>query len=221
MSLRSAPSAPPPKKSAEPVKSEPVIPVTAGPNTLREVFQKADVLLHVVDARDPAAGISEALFKEVTGKDVLLLVNKIGMFFVLSALCIETNCTSLPDTVPRESLEQWLSHLRLTYNALPFRVAEAFLSSKPNPPPASKTSKKTSPKMDNALGSDAVWQQLSIFKAKKSGEELVVALTGVTNASFLDQLCLKPPLIVSPRPVWQIGGRQFSCTRRPVTRVRS
>lgn len=89
MSLRSAPSAPSPKKIAEPVISEPVIPVTAGPNTLREVLQKADVLLHVVDARDPAAGISEALFKEATGKDVLLLVNKIGTFFVLSALRIE------------------------------------------------------------------------------------------------------------------------------------
>jgi len=89
MSLRPAPSAPSPQKIAEPVKSEPVIPVMAGPNTLREVFQKADVLLHVVDARDPAAGISEVLFREATGKDVLLLVNKIGRFFALSALCIE------------------------------------------------------------------------------------------------------------------------------------
>jgi hypothetical protein len=35
-----------------------------------------------VDARDPVAGISEALFKEATGKDILLLVNKIGRFFV-------------------------------------------------------------------------------------------------------------------------------------------
>ncbi|KAJ8580643.1 P-loop containing nucleoside triphosphate hydrolase protein [Rhizopogon salebrosus TDB-379] len=162
MSLRSVPSAPPSKKSAEPVQLEPAVPVTAGPNTLREVLQKADVLLHVVDARDPAAGISEALFKEATGKDILLLVNKI-------------------DTVPRESLEQWLSHLRLTYNTLPFRVAETFLSSKPNPPPASK-SKKISLKLDDALGSDALWQQLSVLKAKKSGEELIVALTGVTNS---------------------------------------
>jgi nuclear GTP-binding protein len=184
MSLRSVPSVPPPKKSAEPVQLEPAVPVTAGPNTLREVLQKADVLLHVVDARDPAAGISEALFKEATGKDILLLVNKIGEFFVLSALGIEP-IAALLDTVPRESLEQWLSHLRLTYNTLPFRVAETFLSSKPNPPPASK-SKKISLKLDDALGSDAVWQQLSALKAKKSGKELIVALTGVTNVSLLD-----------------------------------
>lgn len=160
MSIRPAPLVPPKKKSVEPSNSEPVIPVTEGSQSLREVLQKADVLLHVVDARDPAAGLSETLFKEATGKDIILIVNKI-------------------DSVPRESLVSWLSHLRSTYTTLPFRVAEAFLPSKPNPPPASK---KISLKLDDALGSDAVWQQLSKLKAKKSGEELVVALTGVTNS---------------------------------------
>jgi nuclear GTP-binding protein len=160
MSIRPAPLVPPKKKSVEPLNSEPITPVTEGPHSLREVLQKADVLLHVVDARDPVAGLSEALFKEATGKDIILLVNKI-------------------DTVPRESLVSWLSHLRLTYTTLPFRVAEAFLPSKPNPPPASK---KIPVKLDDALGSDAVWQQLSKLKTKKSGEELIVALTGVTNS---------------------------------------
>ncbi|KAG2148001.1 P-loop containing nucleoside triphosphate hydrolase protein [Suillus clintonianus] len=160
MSIRPAPPVPPKKKTIEPSVLEPVIPVTAGPHTLREVLEKADVLLHVVDARDPAAGLSEALFKEAKGKVILLLVNKI-------------------DCIPRESLALWLSHLRLTYNTLPFRVAEAFLPSKPNPPPVSK---KTPVKMDDALGSDALWQQLSKLKTKKSGDELVVALTGVTNS---------------------------------------
>ncbi|KAG0692690.1 P-loop containing nucleoside triphosphate hydrolase protein [Suillus ampliporus] len=160
MSIRPAPPAPLKKKPAEPSKLEPVIPVTAGPHSLREVLQKADVVLHVLDARDPIAGLSEALFKEATGKDIILLVNKI-------------------DTIPRESLALWLSHLRLTYNTLPFRVAEAFLPVKPNPSPASK---KAPVKLDDALGSDAVWEQLSKLKAKKSGEELVVALTGVTNS---------------------------------------
>ncbi|KAG1753201.1 P-loop containing nucleoside triphosphate hydrolase protein, partial [Suillus lakei] len=163
MSIRPAPSVPPQKKVVEPSKSEPVIPVTEGPHSLREVLQKADVLLHVVDARDPAAGLSEALFKEAIGKDIILLVNKI-------------------DSVPRESLVSWLTHLRLTHTTLPFRVAEAFLPSKPNPPPALKKTPVKSVRLDDALGEDAVWQQLSILKAKKSGEELVVALTGVTNA---------------------------------------
>jgi nuclear GTP-binding protein len=85
------------------------------------------------------------------------------------------------DSVPRESLVSWLSHLRLTYTTLPFRVAEAFLPSKPNPPPASK---KIPVNLDDARGPDAVWQELR--KLKKSDEELVVALTGVTNVSFLN-----------------------------------
>lgn len=160
MSLRPAPPVPPKTKSLKPSKPEPVIPVTEGPRSLREVLQKADVLLHVVDARDPAAGLSEALFKEAIGKDIILLVNKI-------------------DSIPRESLVSWLTHLGSTYIALPFRVAEAFLPSKPNPPPASK---KIPLKLDDALGSDAVWQELRKLKAKKSCEELIVALTGVTNS---------------------------------------
>ncbi|KAG1832521.1 hypothetical protein EV424DRAFT_1563977 [Suillus variegatus] len=61
-----------------------------------------------------------------------------------------------------------------------FSRGRSFLPSKPNPPLASK---KILVKLDDALGLDAVWQQLS--KAKKSGEELVVTLTGVTNVSFL------------------------------------
>jgi len=93
MTIRPVPSAPPSKKTADLAKSEPIIPVTAGPNTLREVLHKADVLLHVVDARDPLASISEALFKEAAGKDILLLVNKIGRLFVSAVLCIESIMT--------------------------------------------------------------------------------------------------------------------------------
>ncbi|KAG1858972.1 hypothetical protein DFJ58DRAFT_291260 [Suillus subalutaceus] len=77
MSIRPAPLVPSKKKSVEPSNSGPVIPVTEGLQSLREVLQKADVLLHVVDAWDPAAGLSEALFREATGKDIILLVNKL------------------------------------------------------------------------------------------------------------------------------------------------
>jgi len=40
--------------------------------------------------------------------------------------------------------------------------------------------------LDDALGTDAIWEQLSTIKAKKSSEELVVALTGITNVSRPD-----------------------------------
>lgn len=73
-------------------------------------------------------------------------------------------------------------------------MAEAFLPSKPNPAPASK---KIPVNLDDAHGSDALWQEFR--KLKKSGEELVVALTGVTNVSFLVGFCIEQLLIKLPQ----------------------
>ncbi|KIJ70379.1 hypothetical protein HYDPIDRAFT_78599 [Hydnomerulius pinastri MD-312] len=163
MSLKQAPAsaAPKNKSSGLPAKEQvPAIPVSPGPSTLREVVKKADVLLHVVDARDPAAGISEALVKEAKGKPILLLLNK-------------------ADAVPRESLGQWLAHLRSTYSVLPFRVSSAFIpSATPFEPPTKKI--KTGP-TDDALGIKALWSHFDDLAKKKKGDELVVAVTGVTN----------------------------------------
>lgn len=55
----------------------PTVPVFPGPATLREVVQKADVVLHVVDARDPAAGMSDALVEAAKDK-LTVLLNKAG-----------------------------------------------------------------------------------------------------------------------------------------------
>lgn len=78
MSIRPAPI-------KKPSISEPGKPITKEPYSLCEVLEGADVLLRIVDARDSAAGLSEDLFKVATGKDIILLVNKIGKSFVLSA----------------------------------------------------------------------------------------------------------------------------------------
>ena len=60
----------------------PATPVYRGPSTLREVLDKADVLVCVVDARDPEAGISEVVMKEAKekGKDMIIVVNKAGAY---------------------------------------------------------------------------------------------------------------------------------------------
>ncbi|KAF8556278.1 hypothetical protein OG21DRAFT_1459608 [Imleria badia] len=138
----------------------PAIPVFAGPSTLRDVVQKADVVLHVVDARDPAAGMSDALAEEARGK-LTVLLNK-------------------ADTVPRESLVQWLAHLRTSYTVLPFRASSAFMpSGTPLEPPNKKA--KPMPKGD-ALGLAGLWAYLDDLAQTKDSEELVVAVTGVTNA---------------------------------------
>ncbi|KAG8218300.1 hypothetical protein J3R82DRAFT_3914 [Butyriboletus roseoflavus] len=135
----------------------PAVPVFPGPSTLRQVVQKADVVLHVVDARDPAAGISDALAEAAQGK-LIVLVNK-------------------ADTVPRESLEQWLVHLRTSFTVLPFRVSSAFM---PSGTPRNKNAKLI--RKDDALGLTGLWTHLDDLTQTKNSEELVVAVTGVTNS---------------------------------------
>ncbi|KAF8450916.1 P-loop containing nucleoside triphosphate hydrolase protein [Boletus edulis BED1] len=159
MSLRPV-SIPQKKDNGNTVKERiPAIPVYPGPSTLRLVVQKADVVLHVVDARDPAAGMSEALVEAAQGK-LMVLLNK-------------------ADTVPRESLIQWLAHLRTSYTVLPFRVSSAFM---PSATPFEAPNKKAKPMpKDDALGLAGLWTHLDTLAQMKNGEELVVAVTGVTN----------------------------------------
>ncbi|KAI6046479.1 P-loop containing nucleoside triphosphate hydrolase protein [Pisolithus marmoratus] len=138
--------------------------VCPGPSTLREVLDKADILMCVVDARDPEAGISEALLAvaKEKGKAVVILVNK-------------------ADTVPRESLVEWLSYLRKTYTAIPFRVSSAFvLAASSYDHPANKA--KAVRPSDDAIGTKLVWACLGRFAKEKKRNELVVAFTGITNS---------------------------------------
>ncbi|KAI9575048.1 GNL3L/Grn1 putative GTPase-domain-containing protein [Boletus coccyginus] len=160
MSWRPAPI--PQNKGIKDVTKEGVsaIPVFPGPSTLRDVVQKADVVLHVVDARDPTAGMSDALSEAAQGK-LTVLLNK-------------------ADTVPRESLVQWLIHLRTSYTVLSFRVSSAFMPSG-TPFQAPNQKAKPMPK-DDALGLGGLWTYLDNLARTKDREELVVAVTGVTNA---------------------------------------
>lgn len=152
-----------PKKSNDEVKA-PNVSVYPGPSTLRDVLDKADVSMCVVDARDPEAGVSEALLAIANekGKAVVVLVNK-------------------ADTVPRESLVEWLSYLRKTYTAMPFRVSSAFLPvTSPCGHPAKKA--KAVQPADDAKGVKLIWAWLRRFAKEKKRDELVVAFTGVTNS---------------------------------------
>ncbi|KAG6336330.1 hypothetical protein ID866_2755 [Astraeus odoratus] len=138
------------------------VPVYPGPSTLRQVLARAHVLMCVVDARDPEAGISEALVREAKeiGKDVMVVMNK-------------------ADTVPRESLTEWLTYLRKTYTAIAFRVSSAFVPHPSQGPCAKKA--KAMHRLDDALGAKALWSRLEDFARKNQGDELIVAVSGVTN----------------------------------------
>ncbi|KAI9438934.1 P-loop containing nucleoside triphosphate hydrolase protein [Lactarius indigo] len=76
---------------------------------LHKVVEEADVVLLVLDARDPAGCRSRLVEEEVRrregeGKRLVFVLNKI-------------------DLVPRENAQAWLKHLRHTTPTLPFRSA--------------------------------------------------------------------------------------------------
>lgn len=79
MSLRPAPIAHSKEDNNAAKGQIPAIPVFPGPATLRDILQKADVVLHVVDARDPVACMSDALTEAAQGK-LAVLLNKAGVY---------------------------------------------------------------------------------------------------------------------------------------------
>lgn len=74
--------------------------------SLRKVLSLSDVLIEVLDARDPLGTRSIQLEKEATqqGKKVLLVLNKV-------------------DLVPKENAEAWLRYLRRSWPTLPFKCS--------------------------------------------------------------------------------------------------
>jgi nuclear GTP-binding protein len=74
---------------------------------LRKVIETSDVLIQVLDARDPNACRCKELEKEITdrGKRVVLVMNKI-------------------DLVPQEATVAWLAHLRKDFPTVAFKAAQ-------------------------------------------------------------------------------------------------
>lgn len=64
---------------------------------------------------------------------------------------------------------------------LPFRVSSAFMPSGTLVEPPNKKVKPMP--MDDALGLDGLWTYLDNVAETKNSDELVVAVTGVTNVS--------------------------------------
>jgi len=75
---------------------------------LRKVIANADVIIEVLDARDPASCRSNELEKEIlaAGKKLVLLLNKI-------------------DLVPRHAVEAWKKHLQRSFPTITFKAARS------------------------------------------------------------------------------------------------
>lgn len=150
---------------------------------LATVLDKADVVIEVLDARDPLSYRSHALETRVASKEgqkLLLVLNKI-------------------DACPREPTAAWAAHLRSEHPTLLFRAASSFL-----PPPVAydptKGKGKIKEPLDDAWGLDAVSNLLGHWAQEKTGEgPLHVAVVGLTNSgksAFINSLARKSTLDV-------------------------
>ncbi|KAF9448474.1 hypothetical protein P691DRAFT_759896 [Macrolepiota fuliginosa MF-IS2] len=182
------------KKSVVLVREEEEAPILVNHDlpTLKAVLDGSDVLLEVLDARDPLPFRSSYLEKAMEEKKVLLVLNKI-------------------DTCPRESLSAWLAFLRREHPTYLFRTATAFLPAalESTAPVQGKGKAKVSFPKDDALGSEAILAQLSSWAKEKDGSPLNVAVVGLTNAgksSFLNSLLHKASLPVYSLPTSSRGA---------------
>ncbi|KAF7313480.1 hypothetical protein HMN09_00503900 [Mycena chlorophos] len=156
------------------------VPVLINPElpNLQVVLDGADVVLHILDARDPLAFRSEHLETLKEGKRVLFVLNKI-------------------DTIPRESASAWLTHLRAIHPTLAFRSASVCL---PESPSDDKGKGKAKASATDALGADAILALLGTWAEEKPGDEpLCAAVVGVTNVgktSLVNSLLKKAALPV-------------------------
>ncbi|KAG9015772.1 hypothetical protein FRB93_012337 [Tulasnella sp. JGI-2019a] len=159
---KSAPPAPPTHDGAEEEEAPP--PVDHTLPDLEAVLERADVVVQLLDVRDPLSFRIPQFEKLVQerGKKLILLLNKI-------------------DLVPREAVVAWTARLRADFPTVPFRSASAFL------PEAAGTSEKGKQKVvcDDELGSQTLQDVLLTISgehpARGSGP-LTVAFVGITNS---------------------------------------
>lgn len=167
--------------------------------TLGSVIEKADVVVEVLDARDPLAfrckPIEDAAMQ--AGKKLLLVLNKIGalpmpgtMFKLSDHDYFRSSPCPLSDTCPRESIVAWSKELRAQHPTLLFRSASAFLpegfvpQSAATSMPASKGKAKARHLPSDAQGSQSVIKFLTHWAKEKTNnksEPLAVAVVGLTN----------------------------------------
>ncbi|KAG6864206.1 hypothetical protein C0991_011570 [Blastosporella zonata] len=135
---------------------------------LQSVLDDSDVVIEVLDARDPLSFRSSHLERLISakakpGRRLLLVLNKI-------------------DTCPRESVTAWAAYLRAQHPTVLFRSAAAFLPSGPESSVKVKGKGKAKARADDGLGVDSILACLGHWaKAKKGGKPLAVAVVGVTN----------------------------------------
>ncbi|KAG6896875.1 hypothetical protein C0992_005566 [Termitomyces sp. T32_za158] len=147
--------------------------INHGSPNLQAVLDDADVVIEVLDARDPLPCRSSHLEGLVTAKanqHLLLVLNKIDWI----------QRKYVPDTCPLESVTAWAAYLRSQHPTVLFRSASGFLPS--GPESSTKGQRKAKVNAHDGLGVDSVLECLVHWATTKKGEEpLTAAVVGVTN----------------------------------------
>lgn len=92
--------------------------------TLHKVIDQSDIVILVLDARDPEGCRSRLVEEEVRrreseGKKLVFVLNKIGPSRYFLHVCSTFICPT--DLIPHANAQQWLKHLRHSTPTLPFR----------------------------------------------------------------------------------------------------
>ncbi|KTW27002.1 hypothetical protein T552_02494 [Pneumocystis carinii B80] len=80
--------------------------------TFKEVIEASDVVLYILDARDPQGTRSQQV------EDLVLQNHEKKLIFILNKI----------DLIPYDNLMEWLAYLRTSFTCLPFRAVSSFSS---------------------------------------------------------------------------------------------
>ena len=184
------------------------VPVLINPDlpNLKVVLDAADVVVEILDARDPLSFRSahiEEVAKEL-GKKVLLVLNKVGAWaFFHERIYVATSFiphSLTADACPREAVEAWAAQLRQEHPTVLFRSSSACLPVSPADAASArvKGKGKERERADDAWGLDSLSALLQQWAKEKVGDEpLTLAVVGVTNVgktSFVNSLLRKVAL---------------------------
>jgi len=149
--------------------------------SLREVISKSDVIVQVLDARDPDGTRSRKIEREavqVQGKKLVLVLNKI-------------------DLVPKENVEAWLKHLRYSFPTLPFKSSTQ--SQRKN----LSSSSTTGSHVPSGASSTSPAPLLTLLKNYSRAGSLTIGVIGFPNvgkSSLINTLKRSKACGVAPTP---------------------